>query len=265
MQRASLLVILLSASFLFAQRQNTCVNCHEEMGNELIDPVREWKTSIHYEGGISCSDCHGGNPRSADAEKAMDPKAGFSGIPSPEEVPDFCGKCHSAVRDNFMESAHAQALLEDGTGPSCITCHTAHQQKKVSLDLINEESCGSCHDYGRARKLKEAMRAMETDLTSMESRVATLFQEGLDVESEQRALFALRNRTHRLTHVLNISKILYELGGVRSDLQGLDARVQDQEKVIRHRKKLGAFLILFFLVGALIAGFYHKLLTQKKS
>ncbi|MCF6191999.1 MAG: cytochrome c3 family protein [Candidatus Hydrothermae bacterium] len=258
--------LVLTAGPLHAEVKNTCVTCHEEQKDEdpdLAAPVFDWQTSIHFENGISCSDCHGGNPRAEDEDVAMSEEAGFVGAPDPQEVPDFCGKCHSAVRDNYMQSAHADALMEDESGPSCVDCHTAHKQQKATLDLINEDLCSQCHDYDQAAKLKEAMRSMDQDLTLMDHRVERLFREGLDVESEQKALFALRNRAHRLTHVLDLDRILSELGAVRADLGALDKRVQKGEHIVQSRRRLGMVMILFFLIGALLAWIYHKELMRE--
>ena len=242
----------------------SCETCHAEMKEddpEMAAPVFEWRTSIHHENGIACADCHGGNPKIED-EDAMDEEQGFVGAPEDEEIPDFCGKCHSAVRDNYMKSAHAEALFEDGSGPTCVDCHTAHKQQRASLDLINEDLCTECHEFDKPRRLKEAMRSIDQDLSAMEARIDRLFREGLDVESEQKALFALRNRAHRLTHVLDVDYILTKVGEIRTDLSALDGRVKAGEDVIQSRRRLGAFMIAFFLLGALLAHLFHKELTR---
>lgn len=243
---------------LWSDVKNSCVECHQKAEEkELSAPVKEWKKSIHYENGITCTDCHGGNARVDDEDLAMDPDAGFIGSPDPEEIPDFCGRCHSAIRDNYMASPHAESLLEDGSGPECVTCHTAHSQQKATLDLINEDLCGDCHDYDKPNRLKEAMRAMDSDINLMKHRVDNLFKEGLDVESESRALFAIRNRAHRLTHTLDVEKILRELGYIRTDLQFLDTRVKEAEDLVRKRKNTGTVLVVILLLSAFIAKLYY--------
>jgi nitrate/TMAO reductase-like tetraheme cytochrome c subunit len=262
MRAITLLTCLLWFSSATAGAQNSCLKCHEKQEGKFGAPAREWKTSIHFENAITCSDCHGGDPRSEDMGEAMNPAKGFLGSPSPTQVPDFCGKCHNAVRDNYSQSAHAMALRAGLKAPNCVTCHTAHRQQKVTLDLINPQTCGQCHTYDRAARLKEAMRGMETDLTAMERRENQVFLEGLDVEGEKKTLFDARNRAHRLTHVLDISRILLELGAVRADLPALDSRVRAKEKVIQDRKVLGTGLMLFFLVGAALAWFTHKKLME---
>jgi len=262
MQRQILGFLIFAVGSLMAQQPNYCVDCHEGLEGKLSQPVKLWQESVHYKNGIFCNDCHGGDPRAERKEEAMDPERGFVGYPPSVKVPSFCGKCHSAVYENYLQSAHAKALLEEGVGPNCVTCHSSHSQKRATLNLINEETCSTCHEYARAERLKEAMSAMEKDLTIMEERVLILFREGMDVESEKKALFALRNRAHRLTHVLEINRIFTELGAVRADLQGLDVRVLDQENVVKHRKRLGAFLVAFFVLGSIIAFLYYKVLMK---
>ena len=50
------------------------------------------------------------------------------------------------------------------------------------------------------------------------------------MEREKKALFALRNRAHRLTHVLDLKKINQELNRVKKDLRGLLKESEKQEK-----------------------------------
>jgi hypothetical protein len=158
-----------------------------------------------------------------------------------------------------MQSAHARALLQGvQKAPNCVKCHTAHKQQKVTLDLINPKTCGECHDYQRAERLKEAMYGMEGELTAMEKRQHAVFLEGLDVGQETKSLFYLRNRTHRLTHVLDVKRILGDLGAIRPDLKALDRRVRSKEKTIVDRKALGSGVMVLFLIGACIAWATYK-------
>lgn len=249
-----------------AQDVSSCVNCHKTQEGAYGAPVHEWESSIHFRNNISCSDCHGGNPQSSDPSVAMDPTKGFLGAPSPTEVPAFCGKCHIAVRDNYMQSAHYKALLDHPgrTGPNCVTCHTAHQQQEVTLDLINPQTCGACHSYDRAALLKDTVRGMEVALTSTERRENQMFMEGMDEGRERKALFSIRNRAHRLTHVLDIARIKRQLAAIRPDLAALDARLGAKEKTVRNRKRVGAGFIIFFLLSATIAWWTHAELMRPK-
>ena len=53
-----------------------CVVCHAELDEELAWPVEHFKTDVHLAAGLSCADCHGGDPTAEDAEESMDPKRG---------------------------------------------------------------------------------------------------------------------------------------------------------------------------------------------
>jgi hypothetical protein len=247
----------------YAQNKDSCVTCHAGQSGAYGAPVHEWQTSIHFQNAITCSDCHGGDPHSDDPAVAMDRKKGFLGKPTPTGVPAFCGKCHIAVRANYIQSAHYRALLSSpGGGPNCVTCHTAHAQQKVTLNLINEQTCGACHTYDRAAKLKKTVQGMEDALTSTERRDERMFLEGMDEGRERQTLFSIRNRTHRLTHVLDVARITRELDGIRPDLTTLDAQIRVKERTVADRKRLGTGLMIFFLLSATIAWWAHEELMK---
>src|SRR3989304_957026 len=73
---------------------NSCVTCHRELHEKILF---DFKDDVHSRAGLSCQDCHGGDPSIAD-EEAMNPKSGFIGAPKKKDVPQFCGKCHSDPR-----------------------------------------------------------------------------------------------------------------------------------------------------------------------
>jgi formate-dependent nitrite reductase cytochrome c552 subunit len=77
---------------LLAQK-NGCLDCHAELEDELKAPVEGLKMDVHQQYGLSCADCHGGNPAEADADKAKDKS--FRGAPKRGQVPAFCARCHS--------------------------------------------------------------------------------------------------------------------------------------------------------------------------
>lgn len=254
-----LAALIIGSAAALALADSSCVNCHSKQEGALGVPTHDWPTSIHFANGISCSDCHGGDPKAAEAGDAMNPARGFKGKPSKTGVPDFCGKCHAAIKDNFVTSAHSIALQAGiEKAPNCVTCHTAHKQQKVTLNLINPTTCGQCHTYERAGRLKDAMSGMEDRLTNLESRENKVFLEGMNVDQETKTLMDVRNRTHRLTHILDIPHIKNELALVQPDLQTLDRHVKEKEKTVTDRKALGTGIMALFLVGAVIAWMTHK-------
>ena len=56
-----ILSISLSNLSLYGQK-NSCIECHKELEDDLLVPVEAFKMDIHQQFGLSCSDCHGGNP-----------------------------------------------------------------------------------------------------------------------------------------------------------------------------------------------------------
>jgi hypothetical protein len=251
-----LILLFFSLTFLKAQVQNVCISCHSELEDELARPVEEWRNSIHASNGVSCQHCHGGNASNED--KAMEEEEGFVGVPSKEEIPIFCGKCHVAVKENYLKSPHGTAHRNETEAPTCVTCHTAHSQKRATLDLINEELCGSCHSYERAEKIRFAMASTENKINSLRERAKRVWRRGFKIKREEDALFAVRNAFHQLTHVLDVDKILTETGNIVFDLSRIEKQILEKEMAIERRKKAGIILVAFFLFAAYIFHLYRK-------
>ncbi|MFQ5676121.1 MAG: multiheme c-type cytochrome, partial [bacterium] len=123
---------------------NTCVSCHLEIGDELALPVEGMKEDVHARQGLSCVDCHGGDPtagQDGDPDASMDPAKGYIGAPVRSQIPQFCGRCHSDPNymrrfnprvatdqlDRYKTSVHGQRLQQgDAKVATCIDCHGVH-------------------------------------------------------------------------------------------------------------------------------------------
>ncbi|MBI3949083.1 MAG: hypothetical protein HY314_01305 [Acidobacteria bacterium] len=55
-----------SSAPLMLEKKDTCVECHTQMGDELAAPVTEMQNDVHHRRGLSCADCHGGDPSQSD-------------------------------------------------------------------------------------------------------------------------------------------------------------------------------------------------------
>jgi predicted CXXCH cytochrome family protein len=140
-----------------------CVACHREAD---IMPEHFLDADIHMTAGLSCAGCHGGDPTSDDEERAMSPKAGYRGVPSKEEIPAFCGRCHSDIafmrkyqpgietdqQTQYATSVHGQKLrAHDKKVADCTSCHTSHSilpasDTRSSVHPLNvPATCGHCH------------------------------------------------------------------------------------------------------------------------
>jgi predicted CXXCH cytochrome family protein len=173
----TLALVLISFSVAAAQKKDSCVECHKDMQGELSLPVEMSKGDIHQSRGLSCADCHGGNPSSDDPTGAMNPAKGFVAKPKHKDVPQFCGKCHSnaefmrkfnpALRvdqeHEYSTSVHGKLLATgDQNVATCTNCHGYHGVRAVkdpqsSVFATNvAETCSKCHanaDYMKGYKI----------------------------------------------------------------------------------------------------------------
>ncbi len=234
---------------VLAAEETVCIQCHGGLDGHLAEPVGLWRTSVHAANGISCHDCHGGDP--TDFAMAMSPERGFIGVPEYEKVPDFCGRCHVGVKDDYMASAHGQALAMGG--PQCVVCHENHAIQLATIDLINQDSCSRCHDYQRAEQVKREISATETTLTKLEASVASLHRVGIDTERLKEELFASRNSFRRLFHTVNIDKIKQQTATFDQELSETKSIISDYENRLGQRKLVGGAVVLLLLLGGCIA------------
>ena len=89
------LILILTANSTGAQQKNSCVECHTKIEGKIGDPARTIKDDVHLSRGLSCNDCHGGDPTQDDKVAAKDPSKGYLGRPRTVDIPAFCGKCHN--------------------------------------------------------------------------------------------------------------------------------------------------------------------------
>ena len=230
------------------QDETVCIQCHGGLPDALGAPVGEWRESIHAENGISCHDCHGGDP--TDFAMAMSPERGFIGVPEYTEVPEFCGRCHIGVLEDYQKSAHGEALHSGGA--QCVMCHSNHSVQKASLDLISPESCSRCHDYERADKIKGILADTDGRIIDMEAELARLGKLGMAVDAFEGQLFDLRNRFHRAFHTVKEARVREQTGEVLAGLETLRAGVDEIDASLGQRKLWGGVAIaLLVLAGVL--------------
>jgi hypothetical protein len=179
---SSTLAVLLASVAALAQppaqgslKVSSCLACH---GNpQMVDEtslkiVSGFQQGVHAAAGLSCQDCHGGNPDPAlagDMGTAMDggykPNP-FRGAPKRGEIPAFCGRCHSDAtymkkfnpelrvdqEQEYWTSRHGRLLRGgDARVATCIDCHGVHgiraptdPQSPVYAGRV-AETCARCH------------------------------------------------------------------------------------------------------------------------
>ncbi len=174
MQRARILLVLACLA-VTAHRvpaadsgdaTDTCVICHTALPEPLNLPVEGMKHDIHGEKGLSCADCHGGDATEMDPAISMNREKGFLGKPKHEDIPSFCGRCHSDGAymrrfkprlptdqlQQYWTSVHGQRLKQgDQKVATCVSCHGVHgilpadraQSRVFAANVPN--TCGHCH------------------------------------------------------------------------------------------------------------------------
>ena len=162
----AIVITLILASDSAAQNKGSCIECHVRLEGKIGDPARSINDDVHLSRGLSCNDCHGGDPAQNDKVAAKDPRKGYLGRPRTADIPAFCGKCHNDA--NFMKkfnpalrvdqekeystSVHGR-LLQTGNEKvaTCISCHGVHGIRAVSDALSSvyplnvADTCAKCH------------------------------------------------------------------------------------------------------------------------
>jgi hypothetical protein len=158
----------------FAVEDTSCTVCHSDadlFDEESVAVINAWSRGVHAAVGLSCHDCHGGNPAIglADDIEAMDegyePNP-YRGAPARTEIPRFCGRCHSDPvymkrfkpdaridqEREYWTSYHGEALAAGDTNvATCVDCHGVHGIRRSSSPDSSvyptrvAETCGSCH------------------------------------------------------------------------------------------------------------------------
>lgn len=140
-----------------------CLVCHSALGDT---PSAQFRRDIHFQKGVTCAGCHGGNAATDDMERAMDSTAGFIGVPKGNAISERCARCHGdpeAMRrlgsglptDQYaalQQSVHGKSSTTGGERiAQCTTCHRAHGIVSVRnpaspvYPLNVPATCASCH------------------------------------------------------------------------------------------------------------------------
>lgn len=168
-----------------------CYRCHSALGDAASTLFRR---DVHREKGVTCAGCHGGNAATDDVAKAMDPDAGFAGVPAGDAISERCAACHgdaakmkelgSALPTDQME--HLRRSIHGKLSTSgkeriaqCTTCHRAHGIARVGdarspVHPLNvTATCASCHTnatYMRAYNPSLPVDQLEKYRTSVHGR-----------------------------------------------------------------------------------------------
>jgi predicted CXXCH cytochrome family protein len=154
------------------QSPNACATCHVALTDaRLSTPAALFsQPDVHRENGFRCADCHGGDPREAEARRAHDPARGFRGVPSGQAQIVTCARCHSDAQlmrrfsprqrvdqaAEYVTSVHGKQLASGDTRvATCASCHGAHGIRPVNdakspvFPTNVATTCAACHADAR--------------------------------------------------------------------------------------------------------------------
>ena len=124
----------------------SCFHCHALQ-------VKEFETSVHYNRGISCTDCHGGDLSISGSIVSVNVMhTNFTGVPSRINSTNSCSKCHPESTEKYKNSIHWKELQRGVTiAATCTDCHGIHEiraivdNKSLSNHQNSPATCAKCH------------------------------------------------------------------------------------------------------------------------
>lgn len=150
-------------------QETSCFDCHSQMDGTALEPTTHINADIHFDSGIGCHDCHGGNPDvgfDGDPFAAHDEEMGFAGKPARLDIPRFCAKCHADASymkrydpqirvdqlSEYLTSVHGQRnSAGDEKAAVCVDCHGAHgilspsDPRSSVHPTALADTCSRCH------------------------------------------------------------------------------------------------------------------------
>lgn len=163
-------VVAMARSAIADAAPDSCVQCHSALETTDEGAARLMAHDVHASVGLSCADCHGGDPRSPDMLDAMSAEKGYIGVPGRNEIPQFCSRCHSnpeymkrynpnLATDQFQKYQSSQHGKLNAGGDQrvavCTSCHDAHGVRRVNdpLSPVFKRNapltCAKCHADSR--------------------------------------------------------------------------------------------------------------------
>ncbi|MBF0275274.1 MAG: hypothetical protein HQK84_08595 [Nitrospinae bacterium] len=157
-------------------QNHLCVRCHSSSKvrpTKGANIINAYFKGVHAEQSILCQECHGGNSKMPkeyenkltdemlkDAKinrtlrKAAKTRTGYKGAPDPQELGEYCGKCHEKVVDNYKESLHSVATMggfSASQGDSFDDEEFEEGQEEEAIDDVTDGEGASVKKLGTMR------------------------------------------------------------------------------------------------------------------
>jgi nitrate/TMAO reductase-like tetraheme cytochrome c subunit len=199
----------------------SCIACHQNpeflVQNKLLyEYFRNWSSSVHSQEGVSCEDCHGGNPELAEKDaahgKAISPENAASPV-NFRNIAQMCGDCHDDILEGFSKSEHFQHIVakkQQKQGPTCVTCHRSMNIEVLNVSSVRE-SCARCHNEAKHNHPENPEKAeLILDRFLSIHRLYRYIAKNAEPEEAQAFLTAMDPRLHALSitwHSFDLEKI----------------------------------------------------------
>lgn len=156
----------------------SCLMCHRKGGDLWTDTTptvdeQALAGDVHWQKGLRCHDCHGGSPTLDSFKNHRDDPTFYSLRPR-DQIPGFCGRCHSNIdfmrqynpsartdqEKEYWTSGHGRRLKASAEGENpqidtavatCVDCHGHHGMLAVNdsnspvYPKHVAETCARCH------------------------------------------------------------------------------------------------------------------------
>ncbi|MGB5061392.1 MAG: cytochrome c3 family protein [Candidatus Promineifilaceae bacterium] len=154
---------------------SACQDCHVQFFDKAMDSVHGAALQDGNTDAAVCTDCHGAHDTPV------------PGVPR-SAISHTCEKCHSTIFNEYAESVHGSALLEEDNPdvPTCVDCHGVHDIHDPTTAQARERSpelCAKCHaDYELMTKYEISTNVFDSYVSDFHGTTVMLFQnEGSDV------------------------------------------------------------------------------------
>ncbi len=219
-------------------QENACVTCHQKLSPSTgrAHNFSDWEKSIHAQKGVTCNDCHGGDP------KEQDPLKVHQGILKPHQpksplyytqIPETCGKCHAAELEEFRKSAHYQELKKSERGPNCVTCHGS-MAIGIPQPSQLEQTCSLCHrERNMAREALvtlnlagSALKKWQQTFAELKKRGGTTPAQEASLKEQEKAMAEVQKKWHA-----------FAMQWVLEEAQKISAAAKDGIQVLQPAKE----------------------------
>ena len=144
-----------------AAEENACAMCHgmadlwKKESLRLFKSAEKLADDIHWQKGVNCHDCHGGNPRTFKPSELHAREDGFREL---AELRKVCANCHQKQVDGLAGSVHASLFgAGDDAGQASLSCASCHRDDPHQILSVHDrrspvfldaqvQVCGDCHE-----------------------------------------------------------------------------------------------------------------------